>query len=134
MKLKRPVTIKVIVTEDFKSELKEELTKTLTQVDQVILQIDVQLRKYVPEVAKADLEQAGRLRRELDAERQRHERIKAEVSSRLQDVSSLELGTEYDQGQIESEVEVSVGDNLLPKLNEAAIVIKDGIVQEIRGA
>ena len=134
MKLKRPVTIKVIVTEDFKSELKEELTKTLTQVDQVILQIDVQLRKYVPEVAKADLEQAGRLRRELDAERQRHERIKAEVSSRLQDISSLELGTEYDQGQIESEVEVSVGDNLLPKLNEAAIVIKDGIVQEIRGA
>jgi hypothetical protein len=132
MKLKRAVTIKAVVTEEFKSNLKDELTKTLSRIDSVTQQLEFQLRRYVPEVAKADIEQAGRLRREIENERQRHESLKAEISSRLQEVTSLEIGTEYDQGTIEGEVEISVGDNLVDKLNEAEILVKDGIVQEIR--
>jgi hypothetical protein len=132
MKLKRAVTVKAIVTEDFKSRMKEELTKTLTRIDTVTQQLEFQLRKYVPEVAKADLEQAGRLRREIEAEKQRHESMKAEIDGRLQEALRLEIGAEFDQGTIESEIEVSVGDNLMEKLSNAEIIIKDGIVQEIK--
>lgn len=132
MKLKRAVTIKAIVTEDFKSRMKDELTKTLTRIDTVTQQLDFQLKRYVPEVAKADLEQAGRLRREIEAERQRHEGMKAEIDGRLQEVLRLEIGSEFEQGTIESEIEVSVGDNLMDKLGAAEIVIKDGVIQEIK--
>ena len=132
MKLKRAVTIKTIVTEDFKSKLKDELTGTLTRIDSVIQQLEFQLRRYVPEVAKADIEQAGRLRREIENERQRHEGMKAEVSNRLQEATGLEIGSEYAQGTVEGEVEIAVGDNLLEKLSSAEVIIKDGVVQEIK--
>lgn len=132
MKLKRAVTIKTIVTEEFKSNLKDELTKTLTRIDTVTQQLDFQLQRYIPEVAKADIEQAGRLRREIEGERQRHEGMKAEINGRLKEVIGLEIGAEYAQGTVESEVEVAVGDNLLDKLSNAEIIIKDGIIQEIK--
>ena len=59
MRIKRAVTIKAIVTEEFKSNLKDELTRTLSRIDTATQQLDFQIRHYVTEVAKADLEQAG---------------------------------------------------------------------------
>ncbi|HOM70746.1 MAG TPA: YlqD family protein [Armatimonadota bacterium] len=132
MRLKRAVTVKVIVTEEFKSNLSEELNKTLTRVEFASQQLDMQLRRYVPEVAKVDLEQAGRLRREIEGERQRHENMRAEIKERLDEVTGLEIGSEFEQGNVESYVDVAVGDNLIEKLSGAEIVIKDGIIQEIR--
>lgn len=132
MKLKRPVTIKAIVTEEFKKTLTEELSSTLQRVDMAMQQLDMQLRRYVPEVAKADLDQASRLRREIDAERQKHEGAKAEINARLNEIRGLEIGSEFIQGQIEAEVEVQVGDNLIEKISGAEITVKDGIIQEIK--
>jgi methyltransferase-like protein len=133
MKLKRAVTIKAIVTEEFKANMKEELTKTLSKVESAAAQLEYQLRRYVPEVAKTDIEQAGRLRREIEGERQRHESVKAEISSRLNEITGMTIGAEFVQGTIEGEVDIKVGDNLLEKMGSSEIIIKDGIVQEIKG-
>lgn len=133
MQLKRAVTIKAIVTEEFKNNMKEELTKTLSKVESAAAQLEYQLRRYVPEVAKTDIEQAGRLRREIEGEKQRHESVRAEITSRLNEVSGLSIGSEFVQGTIEGEVEIKAGDNLLEKMGGCEIVIKDGIVQEIKG-
>lgn len=133
MKLKRAVTIKAIVTEELKSDLKDELAKTLSRIDSAAQQLDFQLRRYVPEVAKADIEQAGRLRREIEGERQKHESARAELGNRLREVAALEIGSEFVQGTLEGEVEIAPGDNLLEKIGGAEIVIKDGVIQEIKG-
>ena len=132
MRLKRAVTIKAIVTEDFKRNLQDELNRTLVRVDAATQDLEAQLRRYIPEIAKTDLEQAGRLRRELETERQRHLSARAEIQDRLKEVSSLEIGSEFAQGTVESDIEVSVGDHLFDKLTDAEIVVKDGVVQEIR--
>ena len=131
MRLKRAVTIKTIVTEEFKKDLTEELTKTLSKIDSAAQQLEYQIRRYVPEVAKADIEQAGRIRRELEGERQRHEGIKAEITERMREVSGLKIGDEFVQGNIESDVEVQVGDDLAKKIGAAEVIVKDGIIQEI---
>lgn len=134
MRVKCAVTIKAIVTEDFKSKMKDELSKTLGRLESASQQLEFQLRRYVPEVAKTDIEQAGRLRREIEGERQKHETARAELSDRLKEVSDLDLGSEFVQGTIEAEVEIAVGDNLLEKLGGQEIIIKDGIIQEIKEA
>lgn len=132
MRLKRAVTIKAIVTDEFKSTMKDELNKTLTRIESASQQLEFQLRRYVPEVAKADIEQAGRLRREIEGEKQRHEAMKAEITSKIEEISGLEMGEEFVQGTIEGEIEVSVGDNLVEKMSGSEIIIKDGIIQEIK--
>jgi len=132
MRLKRSVTVKVIVTEEFKNRLKDELSSTLRRVESVSQQLDFQLRRYVPEVAKTDIEQAGRLRREIEGERHRHEEMRSELESRIREVTGLDIGSQYEQGTVEGEVEISVGDNLIEKLTGTEILIKDGIVEEIK--
>lgn len=131
MKLKRPVTVKAIVTDELKTRLREELNKALAQIETASQQLDFQLKKYVPEVAKADLDQAGRLRREIETERQRQEQARTEIQGRMTELNSLEIGAFIVQGQIEGEVEISVGDDLVAKMSTAEIVVKDGIIQEI---
>jgi septal ring factor EnvC (AmiA/AmiB activator) len=133
MKLKRPITIKAIVTEDFKAQVKDELTKTISRIEAASQQLDMNLRRYVPELAKTDLNQASRLRQEIEAERQKQDSAKTELAERLKEITDLEIGDEFMQGQIEGEVEIQVGDNLFDKIGDAEIVVKDGIVQEIRG-
>ena len=134
MRLKRGVTIMAIVTEEFKSRAKEDLSKTIQRIESASQQLESQLRRYVPEVAKTDLKQASRLRQEIEAERQKHDSARAELTQRLREITELEIGAEFEQGQIEADVDVAVGDNLLEKLSGAEIVIKEGVIQEIRGA
>ena len=132
MKLKREVTIKAIVTEDFKSRIKQELMSMQGKMQAAIDELDMHLKRFVPEVAKSDIEQAGKLRRELTNERQRHERAVAEIEAQLREIDGLAIGDEYYQGKLDGDVEIAVGDDLEAKIYGAEIVVKDGKVQEIR--
>ncbi len=133
MKLTRPVTVKAIVTEEFKQNAKVELESTISRLEAASQQIEFNLKRYVPEVAKTDLNQASRLRQELEAERARQDGARTELTGRLKEINELEIGGEYVQGQIESQVDVKVGDNLAEKMAVAEILTKDGIIVEIHG-
>ncbi len=50
----------------------------------------------------------------------------------IQQVQVVELDQEVVQGQIENFFQVRKGDNLIQKLN-IEIVIRDGVIEEIRG-
>jgi hypothetical protein len=50
----------------------------------------------------------------------------------LQQVQTVDLGAEVDQGKVESFFTVSLGDNLVQKL-QVEILLKDGVIEEIRG-
>jgi gamma-glutamyl-gamma-aminobutyrate hydrolase PuuD len=51
----------------------------------------------------------------------------------LQQVQTLEMDVEVEQGKVESFFNVAVGDNLVQKL-QVEILIRDGIIEAIRGA
>jgi hypothetical protein len=133
MKLTRPVTVKAIVTEEFKKNVKEELEGTISKLEAASAQIEANLRRYVPELAKTDLNQASRLRQELEGERARHDQARTELAGRLKEINDLKIGDEFVQGQIESQVEVKVGDSLADKMATAEIITKDGIIVELHG-
>ncbi|MDR5695520.1 MAG: YlqD family protein [Armatimonadota bacterium] len=128
--LTRPVVIKSIVTESFKRSYTAELEDALKRVEELIRQIEVQIRRL--DLERHITEQSRALRQQLEVERARQEAYRADLQARLREVQSLELNSEFAQGTVESLVEVKVGDNLFHKLTRAEIVLKDGIVMEIR--
>lgn len=128
--ISRPVVIKAIVTESFKRLYVQDLEETIKRVEAFVQQLDAQIRR-------ADLErqvspQSRAIRQQLELERARQEATRAELAMRLREAQQLELNSEFTQGTVESVVDVTVGDNLLNKLGRAEIVIKDGIIMEIR--
>jgi hypothetical protein len=57
---------------------------------------------------------------------------KNQLLQQFQQVQLLELEQEVAQGQMESFFTLEKGDNLVKKLN-VEIVVRDGVVEEIRG-
>src|SRR5207253_8967736 len=72
------------------------------------------------------------IRGQLEMERQRQEETRVELQARLREAQDLQLNTEFLQGTIEGTVDVSIGDNLFDKISRTEIIVKDGIVLEIR--
>ena len=129
--VQRPVIIKAIVTEAFKRLYMADLEDAIKRVDAVVTQIDVQARRFELE-RQVTPQQSRNLRAQLELERQRQEATRMELEARLREAQQLQLNTEFTQGTIEGTVEVSVGDNLFDKISRTEIVVKDGIVLEIR--
>src|SRR5207249_6435603 len=96
----------------------------------VEVQLDGQSRR--DELARTVTPQPRAIRQQLELERARQEATRAELEMRLREAQQLELNSEFAQGIVESLVEVKVGDNLFTKLSRAEIIVKDGIIMEIR--
>jgi len=129
--VQRPVIIKAIVTEAFKRLYMADLEDAIKRVDAIMQQIDVQVRRFELE-RQVTPQQTRNLRAQLELERQRQEATKMELQARLREAQDLELNSEFTQGTIEGTVEVAVGDNLFDKISRTEIIVKDGIVLEIR--
>lgn len=126
----RPVVIKAIVTEGFKRLYVQDLEEAIKRVDIIVQQLDTQIRRT--ELERQVSPQSRAIRQQLEMERARQEGTKAELSMRLREAQELALNSEFTQGTVESLVEVNVGDNLFTKLGRTEIIVKDGIVMEIR--
>lgn len=132
--VRRSIAIYAIVTEQFREELKAELQEAISTTQRRIDQMDFQSRRFLADLQATDLNQAMNARRQIEAEKRRHEALKQELQQQLTEADKLELGSEFARGTIEGEVEVNVGDDLMEKVGGTAIVVKDGAVIEIREA
>ena len=126
----RPVLIKAVVTESFKRLYVQDLEDAMKRAETILEQITTQIRRS--ELERQVSAQSRALRQQLEVEHARQEAARAELQMRLREADALELNTEFTQGTVESLVEVKIGDNLFNKLGRAEILVKDGIILEIR--
>jgi hypothetical protein len=139
--LKRQVSIKAIVTETFKQNVTAEIQQALQQLDLNLQQLEFQGKRAMADLEKKGITPAGPqqvaqmdgLRSSIDQERERLTGAKNEMLQRLNLVSQLEMDSEFMQGQVDNYVDVKVGDNLYEKLSNTEVILKDGVVVEIRG-
>ncbi|MDL5052415.1 YlqD family protein [Oscillatoria laete-virens NRMC-F 0139] len=138
--LKRPVTVKAIVTPRWKEEAQQQLQTQLNQVDNQLQQLEMQGQRMIAEIQKQTIQPPG------PQTAQQMENVQLQVNQRknelleqknmmlqqLNQVQMLELNQEVDQGQIDSFFRIEPGDNLIQKMR-VEILLRDGVVEEIRG-
>lgn len=138
--LKRPINLKVIVTPRWKQEVQQQLQGQITNLDSQLEQIDVQGTRTINELKQQSIsptppqvtQQIENIQAQVNKRKSEILERKNQALQQLQQVQTLELEQEFAQGQMESFFEVKKGDNLVKKLN-VEIVVRDGIVEEIRG-
>ena len=132
--LKRTVTIKAIVTDDFKKYLKQEIQQAVADLDKKLEEVMVQGGRLVEQLkSQGQTEQLTVIQQQMEMDRQQQAAAKDELQKKLQESELLALNSEFTQGTIDGFVSVKPGDNLYEKLGALEIVVKDGIVQDIRG-
>lgn len=132
--VKRSIGVQVVVTEAFRDELKAELQSAADEAQRRVEQIELQSRRLLADLQRTDLTQAMNARRQIEAEVRRHEAVKQDVLRQIEETEKLEVGSEYSRGTLEGVVELTEGDDLLKKLSGSQVVIKDGVVVEVREA
>jgi F0F1-type ATP synthase membrane subunit b/b' len=132
--VKRSIGVQVIVTESFKAELKAELEEAAETAQRRMEQMETQSRRVLADLQRTDLTQAMSARRQIEAEVRRHQALKQDIVRQLEETEKLELGSEYPRGTLEGVVDLTAGDDLVSKLSGSQIVIKDGVIIEVREA
>ena len=138
--LKRPVNIKAIVTPRWKEEVQQQLQTQINQIDAQLQQLDMQGQRAIAEIQKQSLQpsspqvvqQVENIQIQVNQKKSELLEQKNQQLQQLQQVQMLELNQEVNQGQLESFFRVEKGDNLVQKMN-VEILLRDGIVEEIRG-
>ena len=138
--LKRPITVKAIVTDRWKQEVQQQLQNQINQLDQQIQQLEAQGNKTIGDIQKQTkdpqnpqvVKQIGNIKGQVNQKKGELLNKKSQLLQQLQQVQTLELDQEVVQAQMESFFRIEKGDNLVKKLN-VEVVIKDGVVQAIRG-
>ena len=138
--LKRSINVKVVVTPRWKEEAQQQLQAQINQIDSQLQQLEMQGQRMVSEIQKQNLQPPG------PQVMQQIENIQVQVNQRkselleqknqnlqqLQQVQVLDLEQEVSQGQIDGTFTVGLGENLIQKM-QVEILLRDGIVEEIRG-
>jgi hypothetical protein len=132
IEIKRPVSVKVIMTGDFRKQLIEEAQQTIGQINDNLQHMESETRKQITNLEITNPQQASLMTQQLDSEKERLTRVKAELEWRIREVEGIQDGAEVPFRVFEGSVTLNIGDNFLEKMSQAEVVIKDWQIMEIR--
>ena len=136
--IKRSIAIKAIVTPTWKQDAENEISKAISSMDQQLSQLEQEGQQVVSNIRSQAAnpldprvqEQVGQIQQQIAAKRNELEEQKRNLLQQQNQVRDLKMDDIVDQGQIDSFCDVSVGDNLIKKM-QVSITVKDGIIQSI---
>lgn len=138
IKVKRPVTIKTIVTTSFKEDAANELSKEIHLLDNQILQLELQNKQILDQFnnlgINSNTEENDQVKDAIDDISQKLQQmtsLKQELLSQRDTIQHIALDNLIVTGSLENYVELEIGQNIYETFKGAEIIVKDGIIQEI---
>ena len=136
--IKRSIAIKAVVTPTWKGDAEKELSKAISNIDQQLSQLEQEGQQIVNNNRAQSVnpldprvqEQVSQVQQQVAAKRNEIEEQKRNLLQQQSQVRELKMDEIVDQGQVDSFCDVSVGDNLIEKM-QVSITVKDGVIQSI---
>jgi len=136
--IKRSIAIKAIVTPTWKEDAEKELSKAISNIDQQLSQLEQEGQQIVNNIRSQSVnpldprvqEQVSQVQQQVAAKRNEIEEQKRNLLQQQSQVRDLKMDEIVDQGQVDSFCDVTLGDNLIQKM-QVSITVKDGIIQSI---
>ncbi|CAG9607437.1 hypothetical protein NEOCIP111885_01128 [Pseudoneobacillus rhizosphaerae] len=127
MKILQSVVVKQVLTENSKKELLNNFESNLYRLRKECEQLQFEQKRLEKNSKLLVKDIRSQFENEL---KKRNEKMNM-ISFQIDQLNHLELGSEIKEKEVQAIIDVQVGD-CWNKINQAEIVIKDGIVQEIR--
>ncbi len=136
--IKRSIAIKAVVTPTWKEDAEKELSKAISSIDQQLSQLEQEGQQIVNNIRSQSVnpldprvqEQVSKVQQQVAAKRNEIEEQKRNLLQQQSQVRELKMDEIVDQGQVDSFCDVTVGDNLIEKM-QVSITVKDGVIQSI---
>jgi hypothetical protein len=136
--IKRNITVRAVVTPRWKEDAERELGNAIGNLDLQLGQLEQEGQQVVDQIRRQSAnpldprvqEQVASVQQQVAAKRAELEEQKGQILEQQRQVRELEFEEIVEQGQIESFVDVEVGDNLVLKL-QGAVLVRDGVIEAI---
>ena len=136
--IKRAIAIKAVVTPTWTEDAEKELSKAISNIDQQLSQLEQEGQQIVNNIRSQSVnpldprvqEQVSQVQQQVAAKRNEIEEQKRNLLQQQSQVRELKMDEIVDQGQVDSFCDVTVGDNLIEKM-QVSITVKDGVIQSI---
>jgi len=136
--IKRSIAIKAVVTPTWKEDAEKELSKAISNIDQQLSQLEQEGQQIVNNIRSQSVnplyqrvqEQVSQVQQQVASKRNEIEEQKRNLLQQQSQVRELKMDEIVDQGQVDSFCDVTVGDNLIEKM-QVSITVKDGVIQSI---
>ena len=136
--IKRSIAIKAVVTPTWKEDAEKELSKAISNTDQQLSQLEQEGQQIVNNIRSQSVnpldprvqEQVSQVQQQVASKRNEIEEQKRNLLQQQSQVRELKMDEIVDQGQVDSFCDVTVGDNLIEKM-QVSITVKDGVIQSI---
>ncbi|MCL6445700.1 MAG: YlqD family protein [Alicyclobacillus sp.] len=133
MTIRQPVAVKFILTESTKQQIIQEHRMQIDRLSFELDQIEEQGKLAIEQaMAQGGGELAQQVREQVEAEKNARLEQREQLIQQIQQFQQMELGTEIQNMNVETSIDVHVGDDWGKILLGSEIIIKDGIVHEIR--
>lgn len=128
MKILQTVVVKQILTEASKQNLLEKYFARRLQLQKEVDQLQFELRR----LEKTKKFQPSGLKKHFEKEMQMRQEKDKLLEFQIEQLHMLPIGSELKEKEVKALVDVQVGDVWEEKMSPKSIVIKDGIIEEIR--
>lgn len=130
--IRQPVAVKFILTDNTKQQILLEHRSQVERLTAELEQLEVQGRQAVEQAMSQGPEAAQEVHERVEQEKISRVQQREQLIQQIQQIQQMEIGSEVQNMTVETSVEVRVGDDWGKILRGAEIVIKDGIVHELR--
>lgn len=132
MQIRQPVAVKFVLTEMAKQQIIAEQRRQVERLSAELDQLETQGKQALEQAMAQGGDAAQQVRQRFEHERNTRIQQREQIMQQMQQIQQMELGTEVQNMTVETMVNVRVGDDWTKILRPSEIIIKDGIVHEIR--
>jgi len=141
LQIKRTITVRAVVTPRWKEDAERELSNAVSNSDAQLAQLEQEGQQVIDEIRRQSAnpldprvqEQVASVQQQVGTKRAELEQQRRQMLDQQRQVRELEMEQIVEQGQLESVVDVRVGDNLVQKL-QASVLVRDGVIEAIEGS
>lgn len=128
IRIKRPIIVKVKVTEKFKIRMAAELQEAIKKIEAELQNLEFQSKRMIAELERKN--PAGIPAAKQHIEQETHKRVQARqnLTEQLKSIGKMAIGAEVVQGTLESYTELKVGDDWNEIMGVEVVVCDDSVI------
>jgi hypothetical protein len=126
MQIIKKITVKQVLTENSKLELTTKFSTEKSEVEKELEQLKFQFKKWEKKYSQSDI-----TRKYENEMKKRTDRLK-QLDFLIEQLNMLPIGSEVKEKEVQGLVDINIGSDWVQLLKGHTIVIKDGIVHDIR--
>ncbi|MHB1628862.1 MAG: YlqD family protein [Bacilli bacterium] len=130
--IRQPVTVKMILTEETKQNWLAELRRLINGTIAELEELEFRSKQMLREAEKQGDAAVKATEEQIEMERMQRVQRREQLIAQLSQIQQMDLNAEVPNGTVETTVDVQIGDSWDAVLLGGEIVVKDGVVIEIR--